>query len=337
MPTYMRHAVVGYFKDETSAQAAVDDLIENGFSKDAVHISSGTDYATDAATGGSGLTGRAPSENQGGITGWFRSLFESNDYDTDATRYSERTRSGGSVVAVDTTDRNRDQAVRILNSHGASDIDDDATSKNPGQERKIPVAREELQVGKRPVQSGGVRVYSKTVSEPVEEQVRLRQDRVTIDRQPADRPVTGNDEALWRDQTIDVMEISEEPVIEKRARVVEEVRIGKESTERTETVRDNVRHTEVQAEPIGGKTNYTSDFERDFQSRYGATGGEYRTYAPAYEYGSTMAGDPRYKGKDWNAVEPSLRTEYGRRYPQSSWDRMKDAVRYGWDKVTGKL
>lgn len=360
MPTYTRHAVVGYFNDNQSAQAALNDLVENGFSRERVHLSSSNDYATDAATGGAGLTGRAPAEREGGISGWFRSLFGSDEYDTDATRYSERARSGGSVVAVDATDEDRDRAVEVLNEHGASDIDEGENNTNSTAgirdtnstlqdrgKRTIPVVQEELNVGKRPVQSGGVRIYSRAVNQPVEEQVTLRQERVVVDRQPVNRDATSAEEAAWRDQTIDVVEMTEEPVIQKRARVVEEVRVGKEATERTETVRDNVRHTEVKTEPIGGSKNrattkssgtsdYGSDYQTDFQSRYGKSGGDYGTYAPAYEYGSTMAADPRYQGKNWNDIEPTLRSDYGRRYPESSWDRMKDAVRYGWDKVTGQ-
>jgi uncharacterized protein (TIGR02271 family) len=355
MATYTRHAVVGYFKDDRSAREAFEDLLEHGFSKEMVHLSSSSDYSTDAATGGAGLTGRAPSEmHGGGITGWFRSLFGSDEYETDASRYSERARSGGSVVAVDATDQTRDQAVQIMNQHGATDIDENgtapaaemrapsATATNREKERTIPVVREDIEIGKRPVQSGGVRVYSKTLSEPVEEQVRLRQERVTVERQPTDRPVTGQDDIAWRDETIDVLEVSEEPVVEKRARVVEEVRVGKEATERTETVRDTVRRTEVRAEPIGPTTgtrpasDYSSAYQRDFQARYAASGADYQTYAPAYEYGSTMASDPRYEGKTWQDVEPTLQSDFARRYPQSSWERMKDAVHYGWEKITGK-
>ncbi len=336
MPTYTRHAIVGYFSDVQSAQAAVNDLTSNGFSRDRVHLSSSNDYATDAATGGAGLTGRAPAEH--GFMGWFRSLFGSVDYEEDANRYSERARTGGAVVAVDATDDERERAIEILNERGASNIDqgaensvagirdsDAAAIENRGTPRTIPVVKEELQVGKRPVQSGGVRVYSRAVDQPVEEQVRLRQERVVVDRQPVDRELTPGDEAAWRDQTIEVLEMTEEPVVQKRARVVEEVRVGKEATERTETVRDNVRRTEVKTEPLGNTGN----------TDYNAYSGD-REYAPAYEYGSTMAADPRYQGKNWAEVEPTLRTDYARRYPESTWESIKDSVRSGWDKVTGK-
>jgi stress response protein YsnF len=45
---------------------------------------------------------------------------------------------------------------------------------------------------------------------------------------------------------VEVRETSEEPVIAKTARVVEEVVIGREATERTETVKDTVRREEVE-------------------------------------------------------------------------------------------
>jgi len=48
------------------------------------------------------------------------------------------------------------------------------------------------------------------------------------------------------------------------------------------------------------------------------------------------AGDPRYRGRDWSDVEDDLRTDYLRKNPNSAWERMKGAIRYGWEKVTGK-
>jgi hypothetical protein len=50
----------------------------------------------------------------------------------------------------------------------------------------------------------------------------------------------------------------------------------------------------------------------------------------------TISLDPRYKGRSYDEIESDLQSEYGRRYPKGAWEKMKDAVRYGWDKVTGK-
>jgi len=113
----------------------------------------------------------------------------------------------------------------------------------------IPVVQEELRVGKRVVQRGGVRVHSYLQERPVEEVVRLREERVNVQRVPVDRPATAADMA-FKNQTVDVTAMAEEPVVEKRARVVEEVRIGKEVDQRQETIKETVRRKDVKVENI---------------------------------------------------------------------------------------
>jgi stress response protein YsnF len=68
------------------------------------------------------------------------------------------------------------------------------------------------------------------------------------------RPVSSSDIEAFSEGTIELTETAEEAVVAKQARVVEEVTIGKEVTERTETVRDKVRRTEVDVEEIPGET-----------------------------------------------------------------------------------
>lgn len=109
----------------------------------------------------------------------------------------------------------------------------------------IRIVEERLRIGKREVAKGAVRVRSYVVERPVEEQVRLHEESVTVDRRPVDRAATGADEVTFRDQVIKVEARSEEPVVSKEARVVEEIGLRKQATERVETVRDTVRRTEV--------------------------------------------------------------------------------------------
>jgi hypothetical protein len=73
-----------------------------------------------------------------------------------------------------------------------------------------------------------------------------------------------------------------------------------------------------------------------WNSTYGATGGSYDEYRPAYSYGSEMARNDQYRGRSWDAVETDLRSDWDRRYPgeQSTWEKMKSAVRRGWDRMT---
>jgi uncharacterized protein (TIGR02271 family) len=215
----------------------------------------------------------------------------------------------------------------------------ETTTDRAANREAIPVVREELKIGKRAILRGGVRVYSRVVEQPVEETIGLREERVRVDRNPANRPVTDADMRAGRDQVIEMKEYAEEPVVSKSARVVEEVRVRKDATERQEKIRDTVRNTEVEVEDLGGATaqkydDYTEDFRRDFQSRYGTSGESFDTYAPAYTYGYEMANDPRYRGRTFDEVEDDVRADYGRRYPNSTWDRMKDAIRYGWNRLT---
>jgi len=127
-------------------------------------------------------------------------------------------------------------------------------------ETTIPVIEEELQVGKREVERGGVRVESRVEEKPVTEQVQLREEHVHVERRPVDRPVTAGDEA-FREGTLEVTERGEEAVVSKTARVVEEVVVGKQVEERTETITDTVRRTDVDVQEVN--TKKTTGMDRD--------------------------------------------------------------------------
>jgi uncharacterized protein (TIGR02271 family) len=111
----------------------------------------------------------------------------------------------------------------------------------------IPVVEEQLRVGKRGVNLGRVRVRSYVVEEPVNESVNLRDERVVVERRPVDRTLSGT-EANFTDRVIEAEEHAEEAVISKEARVKEEIALRREAEERTETVSDTVRRTEVEIE-----------------------------------------------------------------------------------------
>jgi uncharacterized protein (TIGR02271 family) len=119
------------------------------------------------------------------------------------------------------------------------------------REEVIPVTEEHLKVGKRDVSHGRVRVRSYVVETPVNEQVNLRDERVHVERRPVDRPASGADNA-FRERTIEAEERKEEAVVSKEARVKEELVVKKDAGQRTETVSDKVRRTEVEVEDERG-------------------------------------------------------------------------------------
>ncbi len=219
-----------------------------------------------------------------------------------------------------------------------------ARAADPG-EVTVPVVEEEVQVGTRQVQRGGVRLYTRVLEQPVEQEVRLREEHVRVERRPVDRPATEADLAAARDRTIEVTETREEPVVAKEARVVEEVVVGKEREERTETVQETVRRTEVEVEPVGaeapreagGFDTYEADFRHHYTTTFasGGQGQAYERWAPGYRYGYELASDPRYAGRDWTAIEPEARRGWEAQQ-KGTWEEFKDTVRYAWEKVRGR-
>jgi uncharacterized protein (TIGR02271 family) len=216
----------------------------------------------------------------------------------------------------------------------------------PGEEGQLDVIEEKLEVGKRAVEKGGVRVHRTVEERPVEEKVNLREEHVNVERRPVDRPVTAADQRVFTEGTIEVTETREEPVVAKTARVIEEVIVNKDVDQRTETVRDNVHRTDVQVERLEGnrtgqttgQTNvrrfdeFDTDFRQNFkQSRY-AKEYQYDQVAPAYRYGYDIASDRTTYTGDWNAIESNARTRWEQRNP-GTWERFKDSIKYAFEKV----
>ena len=75
-------------------------------------------------------------------------------------------------------------------------------------------------------------------------------------------------------------------------------------------------------------------FQRDWQQRYGGTGGTYDDYAPAYDYGSGIGARDEWRGKGWSDIEPDVRNRWESDRP-GTWEKFKDAIRHAWDRVTG--
>jgi len=283
----------------------------------------------------------------------------------DANCYLEGVKRGGVMVAVTCPDDKAVQAAEIMQRHGALDIDrmseqwkkqgwtafqaeghregaEARTGLHEGrsglhEERILPLAEEDVKVGKREVPEGLVRVYTHVESVPIQENVSLREEHATIERRPVDRPLGDADRDVFKETSVEVREMREEPVVSKDARITEEVVVGKESTQRMETVRDTARQTKVQVDRgqegrrnAAGFGSDDEDFRRHFQSLSGSKG-DFDTYRSAYHY----ADEPeamQLRGREWSDVEPELHRSWDRKHPGGTWDQFKDAIRYGWNK-----
>ena len=241
--------------------------------------------------------------------------------------------AGGTAVPLTdagVSNANVDEFTTSGNSLGANAGASRDARTVQGQEA-IPVVEEELHVGKREVQRGGVRVHSRIEERPVEEQVNLREERAVVERRPVDRAATEADLGnAFRESSIEVTERAEIPMVSKEARVVEEVVVGKEVNQRTETVHDTVRRTDVAVEQIPFEqleTHFRSDWER------ANPGSSYDEARPGYRYGYELA----HRGQgEWTSVEGDARRDWESRNPGSTWDKVKDAARSAYDRARQK-
>jgi len=127
----------------------------------------------------------------------------------------------------------------------------------------IKVVEERLNVGKRDVDMGRVRVRSYVREVPVEAEVDLRATRVYVERRPVDRAVSPGDIGM-RDQVLEAREHAEQAVVGKEARVVEEIGLRQESEVQRQHIQDTVRKTEVEIEDERtGRTGLTGRTDRD--------------------------------------------------------------------------
>jgi len=218
--------------------------------------------AADAATGeddmSMGRSGGMSSGGMSGATGSGAAIGSATDYGTSGSGMTGST--GSTTTGYTDTSRTDMQS-------GSRDITADQGAV------AIPVVEEEIRVGKREVESGGVRVETHVTETPVNEQVTLREEHVNIERRTVDQPVdaaTMTD--AFREGTFEVRERDEQAVVSKEARVVEEVVINKDVQQRTETIQDTVRRTDVDIQEIPGQTRTSGYTETSSTSSSGMSG-----------------------------------------------------------------
>lgn len=258
--------IVAVFDTAAHAQAAIADLIAQGVPSGSIEH-----YAqSDATTGTTTATTATDTTQHRGLWAWL-----TGESDTGTTQhnalYDQSIQSGGTVVTVIADSTNVDKIYSVIEAHNPVDLDErhsqysasgaygagavTATAVNTataatGSEEVLSLSEESLAVGKRQVDRGTTRVRRYVVERPVEEQIRLRNETVSVFRRPVTANATVGADA-FTDRVITMTETDEEAVVAKSAHVVEEVVIQKGVEEHVETVRDTLRREEVE---IAGPT-----------------------------------------------------------------------------------
>lgn len=360
----MQHTLVAVFDNRSDAQKAMDDLLASGFNRSDLRLSEGgTQTGTlqeDESMGDS-------------IKHFFTDLFGSDRSNRMEQYNEAIARGHYVLTVTAPNEPEVERAADLVERYGPLDIDERSSAWSAGstagslgarqqsapmsqqaqqtgqgsvqgstggsmqyantESQSIPVVQEELKVGKREVQRGGVRIYSHVVETSVDESVNLREEHVTVQRRAIDKMVDPAEVPAFQEKSFEMRETAEEAVVSKSARVVEEVVIGKEVTNREEHITDTLRRTEVEVEQLSGADD--DDYYRShWTSNYASTGKDYDEYAPAYRYGSDMRRSELYRGRPFEDVETDLRADWARAHPGSAWESFKAAVRHGWDRIT---
>ncbi|HEX8438268.1 YsnF/AvaK domain-containing protein [Archangium sp.] len=132
----------------------------------------------------------------------------------------------------------------------SADLRTGATTARRSEEIAIPVHKEELDVTKREVQAGEVRVHKDVVVEEKTVTVPVRRERVRVERRDVnpDRPAMN---ASFQEETVTVPLRAEEVDVSKRAVVDEEVIIHKDEIQEERRVSEPLRHETVDIRTSG--------------------------------------------------------------------------------------
>lgn len=249
-----QQTVVGIFDYGVDAQMAAQQLNKAGIPSNKIDIS--VHGARDRANTG---TQQPPQtgDTSGRVGNFFNSLLGNRN---ESAMYSEAARNG-SVVTVHTSSEEESRRVcDILDKAGAIDVNERASQQRgmssssrgswTDSTASIPVVEENLNVGKREVETGGVRIRSRIIERPVEENLRLREEHVNVERRPVNRPANERDMEAFKEGEKTITERAEIPVVNKEARVVEEVRLNKNTTEHTERIQDKIRKQDVEVDKL---------------------------------------------------------------------------------------
>ncbi|HVL71047.1 MAG TPA: YsnF/AvaK domain-containing protein [Beijerinckiaceae bacterium] len=248
--------VVSLFENHDRAADAVGRLEKDGFSSTNISFL-GEAGKSRTWSGSTTMQSREPAA----VERWLK---DEGVNASDAHAYAEGVRRGGALVMLRCDGAEAERARKILEGADPADLDERMSSwKSEGWagyqgetgsgERTIPIAEEELSVGKRDVGRGKVRIHSYVEKEPVRKDVELHQERVEVERRAVDRPAGASDKELFRERDVEVTEKREVPVVDKQARVKEELVVRKDVDKRTETVSDDVRRTKVEVEDERGR------------------------------------------------------------------------------------
>jgi len=215
---------------------------------------------------------------------------------SDATSFLDGVRAGKTLEIVTIEDDKEAETVSIMQRRAA-------VAGGGTEQEVVPVVKEEIKIGKREYTAGGVKIATHVATRPIDQTIAVREEHVRVERRPVGRDAECSDDA-FRDHVVEMKATGEQPVVTKRARVVEEIRVHKDVADHVETIRDSLRHTEVEVDEGDG-------------------------LEPAYRFGEQLASDTQ--GASWHEAVARAKSLWEAKMP-GTWAKFEDAIRFGWNR-----
>ena len=318
----MAHTLAAVFDDRKDAEGARDQLINAGFDRSCIRLNDSNSRFADASNTGassaslgtSSTSARSDDDERGfmdSVREFFSGLFGEED---DRHVYTEAVSRGHVVLTVQTgTQDEIERAADLVEACGPIDIDERQSQwTSSGWTGAAAASTAMSRQATASMQSGGRDVQG---SSTASSQQRM-ESAGSVQGSPASggRAFPGIDE----DQGLGTR-----PLDRGGVRLFSQpgARLG-------ENLPD---HAQIGSQTFSGASD--DQFRLHWQSNL-ASSGTYDEYAPAYQYGYTMAGNDTYRGRQWDEAETGLRSDWERQHPGSAWEKFKAAVRHGWERMT---
>ena len=264
--------LVAVYDTPQHADAAVKALKAAGFAESDISF-------FDSARLNAGRTSSSPGVREAGL--WHR-LFGTDVHEHEANIYGDTIDDGGVVISVRVPESEVAHASAVLNIHRPVDVHDRAVTSGiapaahvDAVERKLDavplaavqtvavspklaaaqpdvlrLAEEQLEVGKQQVETGRTRVRRFVTEREVAQDVTLHEEHAEVLRKAVSDPKFIG-EIDWADGEIEIIETAEHALVNKTARIVEEVGLKKIGSDHVETIKDKLRRQQVEIERLG--------------------------------------------------------------------------------------
>ncbi|WWP00060.1 MAG: YsnF/AvaK domain-containing protein [Candidatus Dasytiphilus stammeri] len=255
--------IVTLFDNAEHAESAKNNLLTAGFSKDDISLIDDNQ-----------LKSANILSHQHDI--WHR-LFGNGLTEEESKVYAQAVETGGVILILRSNEEDTPRAMSILNAHQMSEVSETETSTctdKPDSQRQyqklpdtkcqspspnnpqlkyidtediLPLAEEQLEIGKKLIKEGSTRVRRFVTEKDVAVEVPLHEEHAAIFRRSINKDQCP-DKFDWSDTVVEITETSEQPVVNKTAHIVEEIIVRKEGRDRIQTIHDTVRKQEVKIE-----------------------------------------------------------------------------------------